>query len=141
MSYGYVPAKTKSLRDFVDGLWRFAIWNGAKMKKGLFMSKIGLDVFTRRLMSMSKKRRCGNPDIGEGSFQPKMEKRQRVRRYSAQTPWGENTLTYKIESFDDSLPQEVQRQEIAKAFKLWTDASELTVREVQGSANADIKIK
>ena len=129
-------------KELLQALWKFAVWNRAKMDKKLFMTNDGLNAIERRLMTMTRQPRCGNPDVGEGNFQPEMEKKRTlVKRYSAQTPWGKNTLTYKIESFDTDLTEEIQRQEIAKAFKLWTDASELTVSEVQGSENADINIK
>ncbi len=113
-----------------------------KIEKKLFMGK-GLKVFERRLKNILRQPRCGDPDIGEGSFRPKRKKKKTKlgKRYLAQTPWGKNTLTYKIESFDSDLPVEDQRQEIAKAFKMWTDVSELQVSEVQGSGNADINIQ
>ena len=112
-----------------------------KIEKKLFMGK-GLNVFERRLKNILRQPRCGDPDIGEGSFRPKRKKKTKLgKRYLAQTPWGKNTLTYKIESFDSDLPVEDQRQEIAKAFKMWTDVSELQVSEVQGSGNADINIQ
>ena len=143
-TYGYIPEEMKKpdLKELQQCLWKFAVWNRARMDKKRFMTNEGLNVLERRLMAMTKQPRCGNPDIGEGNFQPQMDKKgTRVKRYSAQTPWGKKNLTYKIESFDTDLTEEVQRQEIAKAFKLWTDASELTVSEVQGSENADINIK
>ena len=94
--------------------------------------------FERTLARILKKPRCGDPDIGTGTFQ---NKRERKKRYVPHAPWGKTSLTYKIESFDNDLPAEQQRQEIAKAFKLWTDASVLTASEVQGSTPADINIK
>lgn len=123
------------------GMWKFAIWNGAKIGKKLFMSKAA-PIFKRHLARISKQSRCGDPDIGKGRLQAKKGKKDKLaKRYLTKTPWGKNTLTYKIESFDSDLPVEVQRQEIAKAFKLWSDVSELTISEVQGNANADINIQ
>ena len=105
------------------------------MRKNLFMSKVR--TFERTLARITQKRRCGDPDIGKGAF----KRSERIKRYVAQTPWGKTALTYKIENFDNDLSEEVQRAEIAKAFKLWTNASELTVSEVQGSTPADINIR
>lgn len=121
-----------------DALWKFATWNGLKMGKDLFMSK-AVSTFERTVARITQRRRCGDPDIGKGAFKGKGFGRN--KRYVPQTPWGKTALTYKIESFDNDLSEEVQRAEIAKAFKLWTDASKLIVSEVQGSTPADINIK
>lgn len=142
-TYGYISDEIHSFEDkqLVVGMWKFAVWNGARIGKKLFIRN-GLAVFERRLRSISTKPRCGNPDLREGKFGQKIRASHTLaKRYFAQTPWGKNNLTYKIESFDNDLTSEVQRQEIAKAFELWTDASELSVSEVQGSQNADINIQ
>ena len=144
-SYGYSPTsltpetytldKSNTTNQLLNAFWKFATWNGVKMGKKLFMRKVR--TFERTLARITQKRRCGDPDIGKGAFKGS----ERIKRYVAQTPWGKTALTYKIESFDNDLSEEVQRAEIAKAFKLWTDASELTVSEVQGSTPADINIR
>ena len=121
------------------GAWKFAVWNGAKIGKKAFMSK-ALPIFERLLTSAAQKSRCGNSDIGEGMLKPRNDN-NRGKRYVALSSWRKNTITYKFENFDNDLSEQVQRVEIARAFKLWADASPLTFSEVQGSANADINIK
>lgn len=121
-----------------QGMWNFAVLNGAKIEKKLFTRR-ALPVFKRVLKRFFKKPRCGDPDMGKGIFGGETDMKKN-KRYLVQSPWGKNTITYKIESFDNDLPHEVQRQEIAKAFKFWNDASELTASEVQGSTTADINI-
>ncbi|XP_028394280.1 matrilysin-like [Dendronephthya gigantea] len=141
-SYGYISETTTPMQksegeQIEQGMWNFAVRNGANIKKKIFKNE-AKRVFERILERISKKRRCGDPDIGKGAFGTGGGIQ---KRYLAQSPWGKNILTYKILSFDDDLTHEVQREEIAKAFKFWTDASELTVSEVQGTTTADINIE
>ncbi|GFQ69804.1 matrix metalloproteinase-16 [Trichonephila clavata] len=77
------------------------------------------------------KRRCGMPDLSQS---------ERVRRYAVQgQQWPKKDLTWSIRLWPSSLSADLVRAEVTKAFKVWSDVSQLTFREVQ-RMDADIVV-
>ena len=66
----------------------------------------------------------------------------RRRRFTAQgTRWSRNHLTYRILNYSPDFSAVVQREEIKRALKLWSDVTPLTFTEVGQSYYADIDLK
>jgi len=86
--------------------------------------------------------RCGVSDqVGSGKLGATKTKYQKTKRYALQGgAWSRKDLTYKFHSYSRHLTQSQVRDAIYRAFKLWSDVSELTFREVS-SGEADIVIE
>ncbi|KAF8765044.1 Matrix metalloproteinase-16 like protein [Argiope bruennichi] len=82
-------------------------------------------------LALLKKKRCGMQDLTPG---------ERVRRYAVQgQQWPKKDLTWSIKLWPSSLSSDLVRAEVTKAFKVWSDVSQLTFREVQ-RLDADIVV-
>ncbi|XP_054773075.2 matrix metalloproteinase-14-like [Lytechinus pictus] len=91
-----------------------------------------IDANVQRLMQMP---RCGLPD-NTGS-----QAINRARRYAlSDNKWYKKDLTWKLENTTPDLTRQRVQAIIARALKHWSDASQLTFREVQ-SGDADLVIK
>ncbi|GIY24138.1 matrix metalloproteinase-2 [Caerostris extrusa] len=87
-----------------------------------------LDSSTLELLN---KKRCGMSDVSQ---------RERVRRYAVQgQQWPKKDLTWSIKLWPTSMSSDLVRAEVTKAFKVWSDVSELTFREVK-RLDADIVV-
>ncbi|XP_071945158.1 stromelysin-1-like [Antedon mediterranea] len=75
--------------------------------------------------------RCGNPDVdGVESL--------RKRRYNLAGPrWNKRSLTYRITGYTRDFSRSLVDQEIDRAFKVWSDVTNLNFRKVS-AGNCDI---
>ncbi|XP_035222982.1 matrix metalloproteinase-2-like [Stegodyphus dumicola] len=85
-----------------------------------------------RTLALLRRPRCGMPDLSPG---------ERVRRYAIQgQQWNKKDLTWSINFYPPSLEKHLVRSEVTKAFKVWSDVSQLNFREVSSNSHvaADI---
>ncbi|XP_062983192.1 stromelysin-1-like [Elgaria multicarinata webbii] len=91
---------------------------------------IGLEV-TGKLDSNTleaiQKPRCGNPDVGEFAF------------FAGQPKWTKKDLTYRILNYSPDMQEDDVKEDIKKAFRVWSRVSPLTFTRVS-EGNADILI-
>ncbi|CAL1260930.1 unnamed protein product [Larinioides sclopetarius] len=82
-------------------------------------------------LALLSKKRCGMQDLTPG---------ERVRRYAVQgQQWLKKDLTWSIKLWPTTLSSDLVRAEVTKAFKVWSDVSQLTFREVK-RLDADIVV-
>ncbi|XP_077510510.1 matrix metalloproteinase-2-like isoform X2 [Amblyomma americanum] len=82
-------------------------------------------VLDSETMAMMKRPRCGVPDV--------IGHAERVRRYALQgAKWDKTDLTWSVEDFPRQADPGMIRAAIAKALKVWSDASKLRFTEVSG---------
>jgi len=92
-----------------------------------------LDEATIELMN---KPRCGVPD---NHMMCRRHAVGRKRRYlTAEQKWPRKSLTYKVNGYSPDLPRNIIDSDIEKAFKLWTDASQLTISKQAGKVDMDM---
>ncbi|XP_043192898.1 matrix metalloproteinase-2-like [Amphibalanus amphitrite] len=134
MHYGYLPEsdrETGALRDesqLTDAIRQF--------QRYAHIPETGVvDELTRRQFA---KPRCGLPDVqprGRGK-----RYRRRHKRYALQgQKWDKTDLTWTVASHTPDLDSTTVYHELARALKIWSDASVLTFTYVH-SADADIII-
>ncbi|XP_071945934.1 matrix metalloproteinase-18-like [Antedon mediterranea] len=103
-----------------------------------FQELYGLTVtgtMTKETSDLMERPRCGLKDFIE------TPSNIRARRYvHVGSKWHKNDLTYRILNYSGDLSQSDQRTAIYNAFKVWSDVTPITFREV-GSGAADIYIK
>ncbi|GAB6029831.1 hypothetical protein CHUAL_005540 [Chamberlinius hualienensis] len=92
-------------------------------------------------LSLIKRKRCGNPDvIPPSALNSSSNRSHRFKRYALQgVKWPKTDLTWSVLTYTSSLPKDVVRQEVSRAFRIWSDASKLSFTEVQGD-EADIVV-
>lgn len=80
-------------------------------------------------LELLQRKRCGMPDLSPA---------ERVRRYAIQgQSWQKKNLTWKIKQYPPGLYSGRVRQELSKAFYVWSEVSQLNFEEVS-SHEADI---
>ena len=132
MYYGYLPEsdrETGALRDesqLTDAIRQF--------QRYAHIPETG--VVDDRTRSQFSKPRCGLPDV-----QPQVHGkryRRRHKRYALQgQKWDKTDLTWTVASHTPDLDSTTVYHELARALKIWSDASVLTFTYVH-SADADI---
>ncbi|XP_046457263.1 uncharacterized protein LOC124204261 [Daphnia pulex] len=99
------------------------------------LNKTGkLDTETKKFMN---KPRCGVPDrVRPGSSS------DRQKRFALQgSKWPKKQLTYKIKNYTTDMTKSDVDREIARAFQMWADVTDLTFVHLNNeSANVDIEI-
>ncbi|XP_046645833.1 uncharacterized protein LOC124336177 isoform X2 [Daphnia pulicaria] len=116
----------KSAKSFSDAIKDFQSFAG--------LNKTGkLDTETKKLMN---KPRCGVPDrVRPGSSST------RQKRFALQgSKWPKKQLTYKIKKYTTDMSKSDVDREIARAFQMWADVTDLTFVHLNQSANVDIEI-
>lgn len=108
-------------------------------------------VIDRRTEELMSKPRCGNLDSGmrPDSNQVRSDlgreesnRAGRRKRYTqAPSKWGKKDLSFKILNYTPDMEIPVTRDTIMSAFKVWSDATQLTFTEVKAGSNADILIQ
>ncbi|XP_013774418.1 matrix metalloproteinase-2-like [Limulus polyphemus] len=126
--FGYLPQtdlasrelrNETQLRDAIRQMQRFA---GIKETGELDEGTIAL----------MKRRRCGMPDLIGSS--------ERIKRYAIQgQKWSKNLLTWSINDWPEGANTSMIREQLAKAFHIWSEVSKLEFQEVQAT-DADIGI-
>lgn len=104
----------------------------------LFQRMNGLNetgILTAEVQDLMQMPRCGLPDnTGTQAI-------NRARRYAlSDVKWSKTDLTWRLENTTPDLSRSSVREIIARALKHWSDASQLTFREVQ-SGDADLLMK
>ncbi|XP_033108498.1 matrix metalloproteinase-24-like [Anneissia japonica] len=128
--YGFVSptnaeaGRLRTVNEFTQGIERFQTFYGLTVTGTL----------TQETTELMEKPRCGLKDFTE------TPSNIRARRYAhVGSKWHKNDLTYRIMIYSNDLSQSDQRTAIYNAFKVWSDVTPLTFREV-GSGAADILI-
>lgn len=90
-------------------------------------------------MEMMRKPRCGNPDGENDDDLNDSEKPKKRKRFATASKWRRKSLTYYIKTPypNDQLTRQEVNDAIDKAFKYWSDVSDLTFQKVS-SEYADI---
>lgn len=133
--YGYLGANTRNIfnsSNLIDG----RVLNNAIAE---FQSFAGLDVTgelndeTLQTMSLP---RCGVKDkVGSGSD-------SRSKRYALQgSRWKVKNLTYRIAKYPRKLAKKDVDVEIARAFAVWTDYTDLTFKPSKGQVHIEIRFE
>lgn len=136
-----------SLEQIVDFLTRFGyltnsqshseLRSESELKKAILrMQRFGnvsqTGVIDDATLSLLKRKRCGVSD-GIGNW-------NRRKRYALQgQAWATNNLTWSLQGKIKNIKREDIRQQLIKAFKIWSDESSLTFHEIN-SSSADIVI-
>ncbi|XP_054724894.1 matrix metalloproteinase-2-like [Uloborus diversus] len=105
------------LREAIRSLQKFGGLNVTGIVDGPTLALLG-------------KRRCGMPDLTPA---------ERVRRYAIQGQrWENKDITWSIKRYPRGMDKGSVRVEISKAFKVWSDVSQLNFKEVNSGDSADI---
>ncbi|XP_071790856.1 matrix metalloproteinase-18-like isoform X1 [Asterias amurensis] len=102
------------------------------MKMQQFFRLPQTGIMDEETVEMMQKPRCGMPDLPDLLTRYKWSGRN--KRYSTQgtVPWSNFDLTYSFDSYTPDIPRDQVREAIQRAFKVWSDVTPLTFREIQG---------
>uniref|UniRef100_A0A8C5WI92 Matrix metallopeptidase 25 n=1 Tax=Leptobrachium leishanense TaxID=445787 RepID=A0A8C5WI92_9ANUR len=129
--YGYLPppdpfsAQQQTLEGFNSAL--------RTMQRFAGLPETG--VLDDKTYAMMTKPRCSLPDVLMSSSVP----RHRRRRYAfSGSAWQQRELTWRVESFPDSLTQDITRILIGSALRAWS--RETRLRFIETREEADIRV-
>jgi len=132
--FGYL----KPRQDFNSAVMGFQAFAGLKQTGKL----------NKETMKMVKTSRCGNKDIlDEDEDTPRQRalssRGGRSKRYALQgSRWKTKDLTYKITKYPKGLSKKAVDETIAKAFKVWEDATDLKfTKKNSGKVHIEIRFE
>jgi len=132
--FGYL----KPRQNFASAIQGFQAFAGLKQTGKL----------NRATMKMVKTSRCGNKDvIDEDEDMPRQRviasRGGRSKRYALQgSRWKTKDLTYKITKYPKGLSKKAVDETIAKAFKVWEDATDLKfTKKNSGKVHIEIRFE
>ncbi|XP_055861397.1 matrix metalloproteinase-2-like isoform X2 [Biomphalaria glabrata] len=98
-------------------------------------------VVDKRTADLMTRPRCGNTDDFVDDSRGDSEYRYRRKRFTTgSSKWPKTNLTFRFINYTPDMPQATTRQLISDAFRVWSDATPLSFKEVVDSS-ADIMIQ
>ncbi|XP_064596443.1 matrix metalloproteinase-14-like [Liolophura sinensis] len=126
--FGYLdslnPGALRTEESYIKGLRMFQKFAGLKITGRL-------DAETKATMLLP---RCGVADQAGNALRVR-----RRRRFATQgSKWPKTSLTYKIRQYTQKLARNQVEDAIKKAFKVWSDVTQLEFRKASGTVDIDL---